>query len=147
MSRREYKTKWEREKRQRDPVSALAKERVYNKSDQGRARTKKHNDKRRQTVVYKVSQYKANALKRKRCWELSDEDACSMMLDTCYYCGQDASEKLLGIDRKNNSLGYSYENSVPCCKECNFMKGRIFDDVSVVQHARKMVEYNDNKIN
>jgi 5-methylcytosine-specific restriction endonuclease McrA len=27
-----------------------------------------------------------------------------------------------GIDRKNNSLEYTLENCVPCCRQCNFAK-------------------------
>jgi 5-methylcytosine-specific restriction endonuclease McrA len=57
----------------------------------------------------------------------------------CFYCGVDPSliykhRKNIsddrgyiynGIDRKNNSKGYTIENSVPCCKTCNVMKGAM----------------------
>jgi len=30
--------------------------------------------------------------------------------------------KYNGIDRKINSRGYTPDNSLPCCRTCNFMK-------------------------
>lgn len=51
----------------------------------------------------------------------------------CYWCGQTELKnyefknggvrpKLLGIDRKDNSLGYTLDNCVPSCSVCNYMK-------------------------
>lgn len=37
----------------------------------------------------------------------------------CYYCNGDAKK---GIDRIDNKIGYTKENSVSCCKICNYMK-------------------------
>ena len=33
----------------------------------------------------------------------------------CFYCGLLNSNVLNGIDRKDNNLPYTYENSVSCC--------------------------------
>lgn len=45
----------------------------------------------------------------------------------CYYCGKQIDK--VGFDRKDNAIGYTVENSVPCCSECNFMKRDLsFDD-------------------
>ena len=38
---------------------------------------------------------------------------------TCIYCGEPAT----GIDRHDNSVCYTIENSRPCCGNCNWMKG------------------------
>ena len=32
---------------------------------------------------------------------------------------------LNGIDRINNSVGYTEKNSVPCCGTCNVAKGQM----------------------
>ena len=48
---------------------------------------------------------------------------------------------LNGVDRVDSKGSYSIENSVPCCKTCNFMKGpmakgEFFDQVFAIQkHA------------
>jgi len=41
----------------------------------------------------------------------------------CHYCHGPLSKSGGGLDRKNSALGYSWENSVPCCKICNLVKG------------------------
>lgn len=58
----------------------------------------------------------------------------------CTYCGAKPTVTVThpnlsgeyawnGIDRANNSIGYTPENSVPCCWECNHAKGsRNADD-------------------
>lgn len=38
----------------------------------------------------------------------------------CYYCGDKL--KRIGIDRVDNSKGYTLDNCVPCCTTCNRMK-------------------------
>jgi hypothetical protein len=50
----------------------------------------------------------------------------------CHYCGRELNVHPFGksksycIDRKDNSKGYTLENSVPCCKRCNYGKGARF---------------------
>lgn len=75
--------------------------------------------------------YKANARKRNLEWEIDNEYAHSLFLSSCYYCGLEPSNtykttyyvnKYSGIDRLNNSAGYTKENCVSCCKVCNHAK-------------------------
>jgi len=51
----------------------------------------------------------------------------------CHYCGKElvwqvryAGRGGWQLDRKDSSMGYSKDNCVPCCKRCNFGKGRGF---------------------
>jgi hypothetical protein len=39
----------------------------------------------------------------------------------CHYCGCDI--ETTGLDRKDSSKGYTPDNVVPCCWDCNLMKG------------------------
>ena len=68
-------------------------------------------------------------------WEnlLSFDTFCKLSLSPCYYCGivgcssfKDRSTELIvkfnGIDRIDNNIGYTEENSVSCCKYCNTAK-------------------------
>lgn len=50
----------------------------------------------------------------------------------CAYCELDANK---GIDRVDNALGYTKENSVSCCKVCNYMKNKLSLD-----EFRKQIE-------
>lgn len=77
--------------------------------------------------------YKRNSLDRGRPFELTEDDFISMSQANCYYCGAKPSNsynmkgsngafKYNGLDRVDNSLGYSVNNCVPCCKMCNVAK-------------------------
>jgi hypothetical protein len=43
----------------------------------------------------------------------------------CTYCNNSAEIKINGLDRIDNSRGYSDANTLPCCKICNYMKGSL----------------------
>jgi hypothetical protein len=77
--------------------------------------------------------YKRGAKDRGLCFELSVEDFKKLTKGDCFYCGSyPNTEKesfsikknylYNGIDRLNNNLGYTKENSVSCCGRCNIMK-------------------------
>jgi 5-methylcytosine-specific restriction endonuclease McrA len=64
-----------------------------------------------------------------------EEFLCFVVERVCHYCGADLvwTEFDLGInghaynlDRKDNSIGYSLTNCVPCCGRCNRGKGGSF---------------------
>ncbi len=42
---------------------------------------------------------------------------------SCIYCGESDWHKL-GCDRKDNSIGHTPENCVPCCSDCNNKRKR-----------------------
>lgn len=43
-------------------------------------------------------------------------------LNVCHYCGKVCFN---GIDRIDNSLAYTWENSIPACKRCNMSKNNM----------------------
>lgn len=77
---------------------------------------------------------KARARNRKQEWALTDEQFISLIAQPCHYCGVMNSNRIKassryktdfvynGIDRKDSSLGYTPENSLPSCKHCNLAK-------------------------
>ena len=64
---------------------------------------------------------KKSAIRRKLKFELSFEE-WKELYDTkdCFYCLEPTTFK--SIDRVNNNLGYSVENCVMACHECNSLK-------------------------
>ena len=82
--------------------------------------------------------YKRAAKKNLREFSLSEEEFRQLTKSVCFYCGVEPSqisktntEQYIynGVDRKDNSVGYTTENSVPCCWPCNELKGdRNIDD-------------------
>lgn len=79
--------------------------------------------------------YKKSA--RARGYEFSlDVDIFKNLVESpCFYCGDQRMTKAArakgsngdyfytGVDRVKNSIGYTIENSKPCCKQCNIAKG------------------------
>lgn len=64
--------------------------------------------------------YRWAARKKGRVWELSYDFFLSLWQKPCFYCGKDM--EYIGIDRKDNAIGYIETNVVPCCFSCNRMK-------------------------
>jgi hypothetical protein len=75
-----------------------------------------------------------DAARRGYVWGLSDDDFNSLTQAACVYCGAlprsksvigswaDAIWTYNGIDRVDNTQGYTKENSVSCCGRCNRWK-------------------------
>lgn len=80
--------------------------------------------------------YQNSAKKRNKSFELNEQDFYLLMSQNCHYCDD---EKSYGIDRKDSSVGYTKENSLPCCKTCNFMK-RDLDYDLFIDKVKKIVE-------
>ena len=86
--------------------------------------------------TYKAcSIYVVGALRRNLEWELTYEDTVRLLGDSCFYCGsmpQRIVNEVLGdpfvcggIDRLDSEKGYSIENCVSCCSDCNYLKNAM----------------------
>ena len=90
--------------------------------------------------VWRFYQYSAAAKRRNHCFELSHTQFEIITSKDCFYCGEpprnvarvsrgskyrNSEFKYNGIDRVDNTKGYTYDNSVPCCKQCNFAKRNL----------------------
>ena len=82
--------------------------------------------------------YRFGAKKRSIPFRLSFKKYLEISSMPCEYCG--ASLGRNGIDRKDNSVGYTSENSVPCCSKCNLMK-RDYSISEFVDHAKRITEF------
>jgi hypothetical protein len=75
--------------------------------------------------------YKRSAKEREYEFNLSEEDFYELTKGSCYYCGKEPTniqkknnEVYIynGIDRVDSKLGYTKENCVSCCTQCNVAK-------------------------
>lgn len=82
-------------------------------------------------IIY--NHYKRGAEERNLTFDLSKDQVRGLIEQDCYYCGQKPIARYTaagcageyewnGIDRVDNSKGYTADNCVPCCKLCNFGK-------------------------
>jgi hypothetical protein len=67
-----------------------------------------------------ISTYKKNAKSRKREYKLKDEIFHRYWQANCFYCGDKL--ETIGLDRIDNTKGYTEDNIVPCCTICNRMR-------------------------
>jgi len=83
-------------------------------------------------TVHKFSTYQTGAKKKGREFTLTVDEFQELILQPCYYCGVEPSNVHVtsrgvesyysGIDRVDSRGGYTSDNVVPCCKECNYAK-------------------------
>lgn len=79
-------------------------------------------------VKSQYKSYKGAAATRGYCFLLSEEEFGKLIFSPCVYCGSNEDKfqrgyNFVGVDRKDNGIGYTTENSVPCCWMCNAAKG------------------------
>lgn len=82
-----------------------------------------------------ISIYKGNAKNRNIDFALEYDDFEKLVTGECFYCGDKETNKLIkknyppyyynGIDRIDNSMGYTKDNCVSCCEFCNKAKRNI----------------------
>jgi len=115
-------------------VSSLCKscESAYRKQylEQNREKTSAYQKQYRKQN--RLSKYKKGAKLRNLEWLLTDEDALELFSEPCAYCGDSGG----GIDRMDNTKGYTPDNCRPCCKTCNFMKLKMGVEEFVEQSVR-----------
>lgn len=80
-----------------------------------------------------LQRYKETAARDNRQFTLTENEFRILVLSACFYCGAQPNKSIIsrggetfiynGIDRKDNALGYTLENSAPCCWPCNELKG------------------------
>lgn len=83
--------------------------------------------------------YVSGARRRGLAFELSRDEFAAIVTKPCTYCGRKEVNVVsvphyrtkfyyTGIDRVDNTIGYTLENCVPCCKQCNQAKMDLTHD-------------------
>lgn len=108
--------------------------------------------------------YKIQAKYRQYKFEINKEQFCNLINDNCYYCGTPPKQSIFnntrnyskewkkqsiisknGIDRIDSNLGYTIENLVTCCKNCNIAKMSLtqcdfFEMIKLIYERHKLNE-------
>lgn len=93
----------------------------------------------KQSPKNKYAEYKRNAKKRNVPFILSIEQFQLFWHKPCLYCG-DLIETI-GLDQVNPGQGYTIENIVSCCFNCNEMKNNR-STKEFLEHCKKIVSHN-----
>lgn len=97
-------------------------------------------------------QYKKAARMRGYAFELSKEQFREIITQPCIYCGETLTQektkrdangtfKYTGIDRYDNTKGYTLDNAVPCCCKCN----RIKTNMSIEELEKRLTMILEHK--
>lgn len=94
--------------------------------------------------------YKREAKRRGFEWSITNDYFNDLVIQNCFYCNIEKSNKrwynfwgqieFNGIDRVDNTKGYTVENSVPCCKICNILKRAVTP--SIIKKAYEFLKKN-----
>lgn len=101
-------------------------------------------------INHYLKSYEWGAVSRGHTFEITKDYFKYLIQQPCYYCGSKPCQEIPaakryngtvlvnGIDRVDNSKGYTNENCVSCCKACNLTKGAV-----TLQIAAKIMEFYD----
>jgi len=101
------------------------------------------------------SSYLKGAKRRSLNFNLSVDEFKNITSKNCFYCGINPNKiskttnhtyLYNGIDRKNNSIGYTIENSLPCCTLCNKSK-RDLEYSYFMEWIERISKFRNNKTN
>ena len=106
------------------------KDRIRSQSSQWRfqnpEKARSIKDKSRRTIHGRFLTVKGVAKRRGLEWSISEEQYEFIVSSgACGYCNDRLPQTNGGLDRKDNSLGYTIDNVVPCCFSCNRIKGAL----------------------
>jgi hypothetical protein len=99
-------------------------------------------------------EYKYHAGLKGLCFLLTKEEFKNLTRRVCHYCGvvpqqvancgkKSTAYVYNGVDRKDNTQGYTEENSVPCCKVCNMAK-RNMSLSQFMDWIKRLIAFNTN---
>ena len=104
------------------------------------------------------SDYRSRAKQRGLFFDLSESEFRDLTSSSCYYCGINPKRSQSrwnrkkraidyycynGLDRVDNNVGYTPENVLSCCTECNMMK-RTMSIEEFFDQVRKIYQYRIN---
>jgi hypothetical protein len=96
---------------------------IYESSPKNKQRKRERERRLQATPKYRLKKYKVGAKARKIDWGLTEGEFMSFWQRPCRYCNSPI--ETIGLDRIDNTEGYSLPNVIPCCTVCNKMKGTL----------------------
>lgn len=103
------------------------------------ARLHYHNVKTGSTRWFKRRFFTARNTARTRdlAWTLTFDEYLNIVSQSCIYAVQQPDDIRVGIDRKDNAVGYIAANCVPCCSRHNVIKGAFFTHEQMMEASRR----------
>lgn len=106
----------------RESIAKKHKEWVLAHPEETVLQNRRKQAKYKRTIKGKYRSLTDTAKFRKLILTISLEAYISLIENPCYYCGGELPSAGHGLDRIDNTLGYTIENVRPCCSNCNSAK-------------------------
>lgn len=74
-------------------------------------------------------------------WTITLEQYSILRSKACYYCAGNLPDTSRGLDRIDNSKGYSLDNVLPCCGFCNSVRSNLLtveETLAVITLVKQM---------
>lgn len=110
------------EKERKIKLEEEIQERLFSYLDHSQPLTSRYNSAVRQAIL------------REKTWDISPTEYNLLSKENCTYCGGSTGMGI-GLDRIDNSCGYSTSNVLPCCGRCNLTRGNRY----TVEETRRMI--------
>lgn len=108
--------------------------------DQNREYLKKYGQVYSKTPAGRFTSYKSTAKSNNRVFELTLDHFEALWQKPCHYCGGDIAT--IGLDRVDSSKGYTLDNVVTCCFDCNGLKSNR-NTSQWLAKMRRIIEHQD----
>lgn len=73
------------------------------------------------------SNSRRDALRANHVWEITLEEHKKLIAQGCHYCGKNLEGNTgANLDRIDNNKGYTPDNVLPCCGECNRIRSNKY---------------------
>lgn len=89
---------------------------------------------------------KSSSRRRGLEWSIQKSEFKEFLTKKCHYCEGSLSPTGIGLDRLDNSKGYTISNVVPCCGDCNKVRSNILTHDEMVIVMKSLKEYRLSKI-
>lgn len=87
-------------------------------------------------LILKYTNYRKRIEAKGKELTITFEQFTFLLSQACHYCNAPARS----IDRLNSEIGYTPDNSVPCCTQCNLMKN-IYTEQSFLSKIEEIYKY------
>ncbi len=104
-------------------------------------KNKKRLKKKRTEYDKRFIALKSSAKRRKLKFNISIDDFEYLTKFKCFYCNKFITNSCGGLDRLDNNNGYTLENVVPCCTDCNRIRGNILTPEETYYIIQKLLEF------
>ena len=93
----------------------------------------------------RFSRFKKRCTNQNKEMSLTFEQWSLLVSNQCVYCSGNLETKGCGLDRVDNNIGYLLGNCVPCCQECNRIKGNklTYEEMLAVAEVLKNMRSNN----